>query len=101
MRPDDAIQSIFGIPDIKIRWDPSVLCRESQNSEKPSNYLDLFHLKKVPQGKITVLMLFLFTGKYDKLAILVYDIDIGKTAFLHPGKLHREFLVLIKRVPPV
>jgi hypothetical protein len=46
-------------------------------------------------------VLFLFAGKYDKLAILVYYIDIGKTAFLHPAKLHREFLVLIKRVPPV
>ena len=63
--------------------------------------MDLFHVKKVPQGKITVLMLFLFTGKYDKLAILVYYIDVDKTAFLHPAKLHREFFVLIKRVPPV
>jgi hypothetical protein len=45
-------------------------------------------------------MLFLFTGKYDKLAILVYYIEIGKTAFLHPANLHREFLVLIKRVTP-
>jgi len=52
-------------------------------------------------GKITVLVLFLFAGKYDKLAILVNYIDASKTAFLHPAKLHREFLVLIKRVPPV
>jgi hypothetical protein len=37
MRPDAAIQSIFGIPDIKIRWnrrDPTVLLPGIQKPQK-------------------------------------------------------------------
>jgi len=34
MRPDAAIQSIFGIPDIKIRRDPSVLLPGIQKPQK-------------------------------------------------------------------
>ena len=64
--------------------------------------LDIFPFIPNLRGEIIiVLVLFLPAGKYDKLAILVHYIDVDKATFLHPGKLHREFLVLIKRVPPV
>ena len=51
--------------------------------------------------KIAVPWLFPSAGKHDKLPVLVHNINAGKPAVLHPRKLHREFLVPVKRVPPV
>jgi hypothetical protein len=45
--------------------------------------------------------LFLSSRKHDKQPVLVYHINLAKPAVLHPRELHREFLILIKSVPPV
>jgi hypothetical protein len=51
MRPDAAIQSIFGIPDIKIRRDPSVLLPGIPKPDKTMKLIGSYPLEKGSSGE--------------------------------------------------